>query len=277
MQKLFHYCNVEAFFNIIKYKKLWLSGAHNLNDYQEIHWTLQRIYDTLKKHETSFPLNDIEFLWQHIQLNKQKPYICSFSTEGDLLSQWRAYARDGTGVSIGFNSEYFPTGRLPGYGATPELCITTLPVIYSNVVQEKNIETILVNCLTKMEHEPEDQKGATVLDASYHLNGLSTIYKSEAFSEECEWRVIHTPMIMGHNVTNETSIYSSISEIKYRVSNDRLLTYFEFDFSNTSIKKPILDLVLGPKCNISDYDLRLFLSLNGFPEITPRRSVASYR
>lgn len=30
-------------------------------------------------------------------------YICCFSKEGDILSQWRAYANDGRGISIGFN------------------------------------------------------------------------------------------------------------------------------------------------------------------------------
>lgn len=33
---------------------------------------------------------------------KIKRYICCFSGEGDLLSQWRAYADDGQGISVGF-------------------------------------------------------------------------------------------------------------------------------------------------------------------------------
>jgi len=33
---------------------------------------------------------------------KIKRYICCFSGDGDLLSQWRAYADDGKGISIGF-------------------------------------------------------------------------------------------------------------------------------------------------------------------------------
>ncbi|WP_335984903.1 DUF2971 domain-containing protein [Fusobacterium polymorphum] len=33
---------------------------------------------------------------------KIKRYICCFSGDGDLLSQWRAYADDGRGISVGF-------------------------------------------------------------------------------------------------------------------------------------------------------------------------------
>lgn len=37
--------------------------------------------------------------------NETNKYICCFSADGDILSQWRAYANDGKGVSIGFNIE----------------------------------------------------------------------------------------------------------------------------------------------------------------------------
>ena len=36
------------------------------------------------------------------KFKKIKRYICCFSGEGDLLSQWRAYADDGRGISVGF-------------------------------------------------------------------------------------------------------------------------------------------------------------------------------
>src|SRR5690606_28676010 len=33
-------------------------------------------------------------------------FALCLSEKGDLLSQWRAYARDGTGISIGFSSDF---------------------------------------------------------------------------------------------------------------------------------------------------------------------------
>lgn len=38
------------------------------------------------------------------------PLISCFSKNGDLLSQWRAYAEDGKGFSIGFDSNYIYHG-----------------------------------------------------------------------------------------------------------------------------------------------------------------------
>ena len=38
------------------------------------------------------------------------PLIGCFSKNGDLLSQWRAYAEDGKGFSIGFDSNYIYHG-----------------------------------------------------------------------------------------------------------------------------------------------------------------------
>ena len=34
----------------------------------------------------------------------QKSYVCCFSKERDSLSQWRGYAADGTGLSLGIDA-----------------------------------------------------------------------------------------------------------------------------------------------------------------------------
>ena len=34
-----------------------------------------------------------------------KDYVCCFSEEKDLLSQWRGYGSDGNGIAIGFNAQ----------------------------------------------------------------------------------------------------------------------------------------------------------------------------
>lgn len=36
-------------------------------------------------------------------MEDEHPYIACFSKEGDVLSQWRSYADDSRGVSIGFD------------------------------------------------------------------------------------------------------------------------------------------------------------------------------
>lgn len=267
-----------SFFSILKNKKIWLSGINNLNDHQEVEWTIRKIFSALKKLEAKFPLVDIERLWNQIQQSRATPYVCSFSSEGDLLSQWRAYARDGTGVAIGFNADYFPnSGKLPHLSASLDNSITTLPVIYTEAEQESFIDASLTKCLKALKGKDDDEKSSILAGAAYELNGQSTIYKNPAFAEEKEWRIIHIPFITGNLDTNETKVQLAISEMHHRVSAERIITYFEYDFAKAGDLLPVVELVLGPKCSISSYDLSLFLTVNGFQYLLPRKSAATYR
>ncbi|MCX7111039.1 MAG: DUF2971 domain-containing protein [Proteobacteria bacterium] len=276
MEKLYHYTNVEGFLCIMKFKKLWLSGAHNLNDHQEISWTNNKIFNILKQLADASGSKHAQELWEVITLNKLTPYICSFSTKGDLLSQWRAYTNDGKGVAIGFRNDLLPhSQRLPMYSSVPKDSVTTLQVVYDTKVQDNTIEGIISEYLKSRKDNPNNSD--SIINASFLLNGLSTAFKNEAFHEECEWRMIHTPMIMEAYETNKTTIYSGISQARHRVSSDRLITYFEFDFSNLIESGIVCDLILGPKCKMTEYDLEIFLSLNGFEKLKFRRSVATYR
>jgi hypothetical protein len=111
METLYHYTNPAGFFAIIKSKTLWLSVAHNLNDYQEIKWATHKIAQALDKVVTPENKHYLDKLRQQAKINRLMPFICSFSTEGDLLSQWRAYADDGTGAAIGFKTELLPKSK----------------------------------------------------------------------------------------------------------------------------------------------------------------------
>ncbi|MCE6976343.1 DUF2971 domain-containing protein [Pseudomonas frederiksbergensis] len=277
MTTLFHYTDINGFFNIIKHKKLWLSGPHNLNDHQEVHWAYHKIKSTLNKLTSDYNHDHIEFIWNQTNLMKLVPFSCSLSSDGDLLSQWRAYAKDGSGVAIGFNSELLPkTGSLPHHSAMLKNSITTLKVEYDNEVQDGVIDQILRTTLDAMKGKETEELGNIVIEVAYKLNGFATIFKNNAFKEECEWRIIHTPMIMGNTKTNKTTS-NGISELCHRVSNEKLISYFEYDFSELVSQGLITHLVLGPKCAIEAYDLELFLTTSGLERLVFSRSRASYR
>ena len=199
------------------------------------------------------------------------------SSEGDLLSQWRGYASNGSGLSIGFNSDLLPNSKsMPHHTAAKGKNITTLRCVYNEKEQNEAIETIVLSCLAAMQHG-DFMKSDITINAAYNINGLGTIFKNESFYEEKEWRIIHTPMIMGNKETNETTIHNGISKLKHRISNGRLISYFEYDFKEFIREGIISDLILGPKCNITNYDLELFLTLNGLPKLKYRRSKLTYR
>ncbi len=278
MTIIYHYSDVDGFFNIIKSKKLWLSGPHNLNDHQEMHWALRKIRASLEQMTQEYPVEQINYLWEIISNNRLTPFVCSLSSEGDLLSQWRAYARNGTGLAIGFSKELCPnSGTLPHHTAAVKNSITTMRVTYDDDEQDRTINAILRSAFSSISSDENWKTNNALIDAAFKLNGLAPSYKNKAFIEEAEWRIIHTPMIMGYASTNITTIHAGISEIKHRTSNGKLITYFEYDFSHLIENDFVVDLVLGPKCQIQNYDLELFLSMYGFEKLRFRRSTASYR
>jgi hypothetical protein len=100
---LYHYTTQRGLLGIATSKSLWATSVHRLADSTEFSGAsdLGRVQITQSLHY------DAE-LAQHLRqaldsIARVHIYVCCFSEEGDLLSQWRAYCRDGGGVSLGFD------------------------------------------------------------------------------------------------------------------------------------------------------------------------------
>lgn len=123
MGNIYHYCSLETFVQIIRNKALRLSELDKTNDYMEKKWGINFLYrvlrDELQGRGITMDLkenywysenahNHLEQLENDIKsfLNHQTLIAC-FSTEKDMLSQWRAYGDDGNGVAIGFDWNLF--------------------------------------------------------------------------------------------------------------------------------------------------------------------------
>ncbi|MGN4998919.1 DUF2971 domain-containing protein [Aeromonas veronii] len=279
MDIIYHYTDLNAFLSIIKNKKLWLSAANNLNDYYEVDWFLNKIHKKLSKVVNDNNHNCLDTYWQMLRKQLGIPYICSFSKNGDLLSQWRAYADNGYGVAIGFNKAYFDFKvELPYLSHCKDHTIGITDVIYDESIQDKIIESY-INQLK--DFNSLEKAGEVVINSVSHLVRLSYASKNPAFAEENEVRIIHTPMVMGFegdSKIGKTIVHGNISEMQHRVSGKRITSFFELDIStgNNDIP-PISEIILGPKSKLSKYDIDTLLSLNGFSDAEYRTSIASYR
>ena len=276
METLYHYTDLNAFLSIVQNRKLWLTGAYNLNDHQEISWTHQKIGCKLGELASKHGRERSDEIWALLQASAGVPYISSLSSEPDLLSQWRAYGQNGSGISIGFKRSSLPSSeRLPILTAGKKDSISLHQVIYDEKTQEQLIDSILAPAFEGK--EIDDQAHFAMSTAASQLAGLSSIFKNPAFSEESEWRIIHRPMIMGKDGSLESKIYVSTSPPKYRTSGGRLITYFEYDFEEMKPHDIFCEIVLGPKSEVSTFDLSILLTEVGLSNITVRRSKASYR
>lgn len=279
MDIIYHYTDLNAFLSIIKNKKLWLSATNNLNDYYEVDWFLNKIHKKISTVVNDKNHNFLDTYWQMLRRNLGTPYICSFSKNGDLLSQWRAYADDGYGVAIGFNKAYFNFKvELPSFSPCKDHTIGITDVIYDESIQDTIIERYISQL---KEFDSFESANEVVIKSVSHLARLSYASKNPAFAEENEVRIIHTPMVMGFegdSKIGKTIVHGNISEMQHRVSGKRITSFFELDIStgNNDIP-PISEIILGPKSKLSKYDIDTLLSLNGFSDAEYRTSIASYR
>src|SRR6202035_5793546 len=104
---LYHYCSNASFLSIVSTKEIWAFDFSLSNDLLEGKWIREVFsqYCVEKKVSTRDQLTLLQHFDGLMSLSGGAGFC--MSEEGDLLSQWRAYADDGIGISIGFNKDYF--------------------------------------------------------------------------------------------------------------------------------------------------------------------------
>lgn len=313
---IYHYCSLETFMSIIQNKTLRLCDINKTNDYQEKIWGIHLLEKTLNRalHSYGIEMNLLENYWysesahNHIDelknevkmiLNKQTLISC-FSTNGDQLSQWRAYGQDGQGISIGFN--YKILSKI----LKKEKEIYIEKVIYSEKLQENTIinrayipalryvenmytyDPVSVNYDFNEYFIEEFDSFCEVLDD--YIEKIFPLLKNPAFNEEKECRIVYNTNIYDEIDKNEYDRIANkgkqfgfekeieLSKINYSLKGNRIVAYADMNFGKCIDKGIIKEIVIGPKAEVIDKDLNYFLYSNGFDEgIIVRKSEASYK
>lgn len=229
-------------------------------------------------------------------------YVSCYSEESDLLSQWRGYANDGNGVALGFYTKPLFDLNLRNFD------LNFLPVGYDDELLEKKVFTIITAQLMEIWENGSSMKNGShlVLYENLLMKSINTmvynavLYKNPAFSEEKEWRLIFYPFgnirnlkrigvsdtyvngnyydRMSEHFHSKSLMQFEISPISYYVKNNLIVSYMDLNYEK--IKHRFLsDIIIGPKANIDDLDLRLFLFQQGYDtnKLTIRKSLSTYR
>lgn len=255
----YHYCSLETFKSIIENQCFWLCDVQKSNDSAELIYFYDRMIKTLDKmidpSEHVTPQYDKDVLQQmknalqNTKFQTTPVYSCSFSTNGDLLSQWRGYADDGFGVAIGVDFSVFSKLIIPfvdirsvqyGDAIAHEACECKIKHTFSGADLSSNPETALLSLICQF----------------VSLN--HAFYKSLSFQEEKEQRIV----LLEENKT-PISYLPYLSERKYRITHHQLASYHELRFG--AIKDDLLcKIILGPKCQTKPDDIRMFLRDCGY-------------
>jgi len=263
---LYHYCRLETFLSIVNSGVLRLSDSRCTNDAYENIWITKFIRETLAKIEQSNEQYTKE-LEKYITVfgNEFFPYIACFSENDDSLSQWRAYGDDGNGVAIGFEIK-IPQGLPMTHAGKNALdySLRVNKVVYDCGVQRKLVEDEIQKIL-------EDGSEHLFLHAN-NLIVLSYIYKHPAFQEEKEWRIINTPLIDTNYLMS-----GQVSDMKFRVTRDRLIPFWEMPITVESNYVSIKEVILGPKNKTIPKTMHDFLEMRNFHDVIIKQSNAPYR
>lgn len=274
---LYHYCSTEAFRSIISNRTIWLSSLISSNDAMEGKWMTWVISKVAEEEDLPAAqralLNEMA---EGIDRETDCLGLC-MSVDGDRLSQWRGYADDGRGVSIGFNQQFLRT-----------LAATNGPsslqqVAYDLDAQKQRVREIFprIKQLAELGGLSPPRQGLMMGDAEFSekladhnryyrqifdiVIGLQPIwfsFKNPAFREEQEWRV--------------TVSLLPIHQTDYRAANGRLIPYQELSFKDCDVP-PIDCIRLGPKHPTPLRIVTSFLTDNGFKDVSVLPSDASYR
>ena len=209
------------------------------------------------------------------------------SEDGDLLSQWRGYADDARGASIGFSRTYLDSlsvaSRGKGFSG-----FAVYKVKYEPNEQEAQIEPAygkmrqliddgafsmpgirgLLDTRSSEQIAADDEKIKNAHEALIlELLGLfPRLYelKGSAFREEREWRLVS--MLVGRGS----------DACLFRARSGRIIPYRVFELTEQSVPA-ISEVILGPRHETPPETVRSMLKQAGFGEVSIRRSEATYR
>lgn len=210
---LFHYCSNETFVSLVKAKTIWLSSLTLSNDTMEgrlVNATLMRVAERDK-----LDLQSRERLRESLEFTERFFDGLGFclSEQADLLSQWRGYADDGRGVSIGFDLGYLKelakassTSNPPGFAIhrveyepdRQEALIRPTyeelrSLIATGAFRKKGLRSLL-DTRTQEQIVEEDlaisQAHKSLILKLLELLPMLFALKTPAFREEAEWRLV---------------------------------------------------------------------------------------
>lgn len=193
-RRLFHYTTATGFESIVRTQELWLTNAKFAKDQRELSYAVEILSSALGASHFLLQTQHSVFHRAVTQYHSKNDwYLASFSEKGDLLSQWRAYCGAG-GYSIGFASK--------GLSELSDGSLLFRKVSYERDQQVElvraiwNVRAHLHDTIPARYPDVADARQKIDLHVAVQLMGRMACFKSAAFAEECEWRLvdpIHPP------------------------------------------------------------------------------------
>lgn len=191
---LYHYTDINAMISILTNHDLWLTNCRYSNDEHEITHGYDITRSVIRERILSSDNQEYKEYCKQVDKALNEPpqgvYICCFCEINNLLSQWRSYGHNGSGVNIGFDPNAFQWITWSDIPPEEIGIIRILKVIYKNDEKRDIIEKTLD---LKFKMHNSDGLGISAQKASEAIHFFIPTFKDEDFAEENERRMIFTP------------------------------------------------------------------------------------
>jgi hypothetical protein len=210
---------------IVDSKVLWATHVSFLNDAVEIRHAIEllrsRISDLMSEATGTREkcLTQLREWLHHGFIYNHLLFICSFTTDGNLLSQWRGYCPPGKGVSVGFNPDALVAAAdAQGFYVTRCVYERQNQVPLMDEILDAIVATAddLGEAPPSKQHPTQSYYGAFERHEDLLLKTAARI-KHPAFAEEGEWRAISK---VGRKLNDPA--------LRFREGASRLIPYIEF-------------------------------------------------
>jgi hypothetical protein len=299
-QILYHYCSRDVLWSIIEKGNIWLSDIFALNDSKELKWGRDSFVKVLLDNPELFDDDFRDFaIWMVFRTQQgARPFVGSFSANGDLLSQWRAYSVDGSGFSLGLRASHIfkkwgvRLKKIEYREAKQEA------IIAQSLVELQDIWRMTGGVIVASDNHPGGNpdifpglKYPTPLFANVLLSNWLTwerilgkfamdlsSFKHPSFFEEKEFRVIRAVLYSeGKYYDAGAGSRGGSLPVKERMRGSDKIAYIEFPIDADHEGAIVREVILGPK-NTEDVDVvQNRIENAGFRHVTVKRSAATYR
>lgn len=252
---IYHYTSNDVLMKILDGQSLRMSARHHLNDTLEG----EQFFTLLEKHDSHPDQEKIEAVRQ--TLAPYEFFVTCFSSERDLLSQWRGYAKNGTGVAIGFRTQAIRAAIKRSHEAL------LYPVVYADDC--RGLPTKQANAINAILSSSGTPSTSVIQSFAKERWAI----KPKGFAEEKEFRLIITLDIRSGGLKPETKGL----HIRYFATSTEMRECCEFRFSDFPNERFVASITLGPNNRTDEAVLRRYLASIGLADVEVLRSSISYR
>jgi hypothetical protein len=247
-----------------------------MNDYSETHWAYDRLIDAANQVISRVGLDFIKLVDEIVSESQTRilPFIFCLSSDGDVLSQWRSYAADGTGVSLGFDAKLLQ-----------KLAVRSAQIEYDPDAQNNFFKAWLLAVHEVWSTMPKNKQEDFLFKGAATMGIDLACFKNPAFAEEKEIRLVRAIDVEGsglnlqlvdNGATGRTLVAREKLPLQYRTRGGGIVMYVKLPLQKLG-NELIKEVVLGPKSLNQGNEIISLLNQSGFKNFSIRRSSATYR